>query len=1005
MIKKGELESLNNHRRSNSNIDTESETNNSVHSKDKLMHSFITAIEHLLPIDHKSHNKSSSSTNSSNDTHLSHQNKRKSLPNIEMNGNNIDDEYTEIPDNGDIVNTSINSIQSDSLNNSKELGRGRRNNSHSPNSDNVFRSNSFLNNLNSILQTNGHVNPPGNGIGKNRTLALDDAKRSSIFSDSALVLNKKNRESSPLKDSSLRSIDFNHVSRPRDESNDAGTTEDEDEDYEDEDEDDDIGDIREDEDPELEIKDEDFKEPSINSDDYIVNLDHNKNMQLHHKLVVPQRTVSDVPQRSNTLHIPKLEISNSIDSENTRESTGDSSKNSKTSVPSANKHRPDDYKRSGTISIAPLALTKLKSKNRRASINKQDLIDTRGKNTSTTCLYSLSRAKSDASTKSKEEERHHIPDYPDEVFSCALQKDILLQGKLYLTKDEIKFQSKIFNIKTNILIPIKDIVQIEKKFTAVLFPNAIVIKTVDKDYIFASFLNRDSVFEKIMTRWGDVIMQGINENNNSTSESEKLTAEKPTPKKMESDLRKNSNRKQSTSKDNNDGKLELPKKSKSTNNITFKLPEIFDAQGDALKLSSPVKQLIHGITDTDESDDEGSSSNEEESMTSDDEYEPEENGKNTEEDNNDNKSGSSSVSFGPSVGKPYNPDLSPYSKDVDISNDVIKNTSLGTIFKIFSDEMGFILEKCGNYNISDVEKLYPYGDDTSKLNGTDFKRYYTYTKPLNSSLGPKETSCQVTDSLIDVDLNKSFTIKQTTETPDVPSGKSFHVITHIIVFWSGEANVTIRSFTKVVWTGKSWIKGPVENGNTSGQKQSMQLLVKTVQELSNDYKTSQQQQQQPGSLKKKSSKRKVPKKQSSDKKKPEIDSRAESEKPETAPQAEVNIIGKFLNSLSDSKNITTYLTWLIVFYLLFDKIFVSKKTIIINESYTPQSLKNSEEGIWSWVLERTDGISINENDVTKVNQSNSFDASSLKHYSKQELFGIKELKEKELQMVERLLNN
>ncbi|OBA24687.1 hypothetical protein HANVADRAFT_4497, partial [Hanseniaspora valbyensis NRRL Y-1626] len=549
MIKKGELESLNKHKRSNSNIDTESETNNSVYSKDKLMHSFITAIEHLLPIDHKSHNKSSSS----NGTHSSNQNKKNSLADIEMNGNNIDDEYTEIPDNGDIVNTSINSIQSESLHNNKELSRGRRNYSQSPNSDNVFRSNSFLNNLNSVLQTNGHVIPNCNGIGKNRSRALDDPKRSSIFSDSALILNKKNRESSPLKDSSLISIDFNHVSRPNDDFNYAGSSDDDDDDEEDEnDDDEDIGDIREDEDPELEIKDEDFKEPSINSDDYIVNLDHNKNIQLHHKIVVPQRAVSDIPQKSNTLHTPNLEISNSIDSENTRESTGDSSKNSKTNLFSANKHRPDDYKRSGTISIAPLALTKLKSKNRRVSISKQDLIDNRGKSNSTTCLYSLSRAKSDASTKSKKEERHSIPDYPDEVFSCALQKDILLQGKLYLTKDEIKFQSKIFNIKTNISIPIKDIVQIEKKFTALLFPNAIVIKTVDKDYIFASFLNRDSVFEKIMTRWGDVIMQGINENNNSTSESEKLTAEKPTPKKLESDIRKISNRKQSTSKDNND---------------------------------------------------------------------------------------------------------------------------------------------------------------------------------------------------------------------------------------------------------------------------------------------------------------------------------------------------------------------------------------------------------------------------------------------------------------------
>jgi len=55
-----------------------------------------------------------------------------------------------------------------------------------------------------------------------------------------------------------------------------------------------------------------------------------------------------------------------------------------------------------------------------------------------------------------------------------------------------------------IALDIKSIVAAFKKKTARVIPNAIKIVHKEKDYFFASFLKRDTVFEKIRELvWGD----------------------------------------------------------------------------------------------------------------------------------------------------------------------------------------------------------------------------------------------------------------------------------------------------------------------------------------------------------------------------------------------------------------------------------------------------------------------------------------------------------------------
>ena len=53
------------------------------------------------------------------------------------------------------------------------------------------------------------------------------------------------------------------------------------------------------------------------------------------------------------------------------------------------------------------------------------------------------------------------------VYPCALQRQVLLQGKLYLSQHHISFHANIFGVVTNLNIPLSEVVTIEKRNTAV----------------------------------------------------------------------------------------------------------------------------------------------------------------------------------------------------------------------------------------------------------------------------------------------------------------------------------------------------------------------------------------------------------------------------------------------------------------------------------------------------------------------------------------------------------
>ncbi|SAL95477.1 hypothetical protein [Absidia glauca] len=89
-----------------------------------------------------------------------------------------------------------------------------------------------------------------------------------------------------------------------------------------------------------------------------------------------------------------------------------------------------------------------------------------------------------------------------EDYGCALQKEILVQGRLYISEAHLCFNANIFGWVTNFVIAFSDIVEVEKRTTAIFIPNAINITTSDhSNYLFASFLSRDQAYDLIMDVW------------------------------------------------------------------------------------------------------------------------------------------------------------------------------------------------------------------------------------------------------------------------------------------------------------------------------------------------------------------------------------------------------------------------------------------------------------------------------------------------------------------------
>ncbi|XP_045693979.1 GRAM domain-containing protein 2B isoform X3 [Phyllostomus hastatus] len=144
------------------------------------------------------------------------------------------------------------------------------------------------------------------------------------------------------------------------------------------------------------------------------------------------------------------------------------------------------------------------------------------------------RKKSSSSSQYKANMHFHklFLDVPTEEplrqsFTCALQKEILYQGKLFVSENWICFHSKVFGKDTKISIPAFSVTLIKKTKTALLVPNALIIATVTDRYIFVSLLSRDSTYKLIKSVCGHLDSTSVGNSPSPSSLENSFRAELP----------------------------------------------------------------------------------------------------------------------------------------------------------------------------------------------------------------------------------------------------------------------------------------------------------------------------------------------------------------------------------------------------------------------------------------------------------------------------------------------
>lgn len=367
-------------------------------------------------------------------------------------------------------------------------------------------------------------------------------------------------------------------------------------------------------------------------------------------------------------------------------------------------------------------------------------------------------------------------DYLIEDYSAALQRDILLHGRLYVSEGHICFSSNILGWVTNLVISFDEVVSVEKKSTAVIFPNAIVISTLNARNTFASFVARDSTYELLIAIW----------------------------------------------------KIEHPNLKSSLNGVTLDnagtgdKTEVADPEGSMGGTESGSDDEVY---DEDDDDDDGSfmdAGGPPSVAGSDIGPDPtisrkastlalggaaQTNGavpKGLE--NADTATTGAAVSSdfpGATTHEPTQCSDEHYDRPI---TDVTIPAPLGKVYAlIFGPASNAFMRKWLVEDQKSRELNMP--DDKVGLDNDHKTMVLDYIKPISAPVGPKQTKCITTSTLLAFDLEKAVTVDCSTQTPDVPSGNVFTTKTRYCLTWGPGNSTRLVANCTIEWTGKSWLKG------------------------------------------------------------------------------------------------------------------------------------------------------------------------------------------------------
>ena len=373
-------------------------------------------------------------------------------------------------------------------------------------------------------------------------------------------------------------------------------------------------------------------------------------------------------------------------------------------------------------------------------------------------------------------------DYLIEDYSCALQREIILAGRIYVSEGHICFSSNILGWVTTLVISFDEVVSVEKENTAVVFPNAIAIQTLHARHTFRSLLSREATYELLIGIWklshpnlksslngarldqggtGDktekIDPSGSDETSDVTDEEEEIYDEDQEENEDVDNVTENGGSSIRIAEATDEPKSSLRKASA--------MGIAAGAAAGGVPTSSESKAIEKAIS-----------------------------------------ASAASVDFpGPPTHPPTECTDSDTHYDKFLKDDIIP-APLGKVYSmVFGPASGGFMAKwlVDDMKCSDLQ----FDHDNKGLTQENKSRSMTYIKPLYAAIGPKTTKCVVTETLDFIDLERAVSVTASTQTPDVPSGNVFVTKTHFCFMWAANnATRVIMNYT-IEWTGKSWLKG------------------------------------------------------------------------------------------------------------------------------------------------------------------------------------------------------
>ncbi|KAI5463178.1 hypothetical protein BGZ63DRAFT_412835 [Mariannaea sp. PMI_226] len=383
-------------------------------------------------------------------------------------------------------------------------------------------------------------------------------------------------------------------------------------------------------------------------------------------------------------------------------------------------------------------------------------------------------------------------DYLIEDYSCALQREILAHGRLYVSEGHLCFSSNIFGWTTTLVMSFDEIVSVEKRSTALVFKNGLMITTLHAKHIFASFTSRDATYDLIVNIWKlghptlKSTLNGVCLEGTGGDKTEKVDGDQSLL-----DDEQDGSESDDESEDEDEEYYDEDVHEEMHN---ASLAEANGGEGDPEKAAS---RKVSGVTPPNGSTPEDTPAS----------------------------SGGTGDFPGPATHAPTDCGDSATHYDRVVGDDTIP-APLGKVYNlVFGTASAKWMSQwlTGNQKCTDLQM-----DDQKGLSLEDRTRTYNYIKPLNASIGPRQTKCIVTENLDNLDYEKAINLTVSTQTPDVPSGNVFSVKTKYCFSWADNNATRIQVNCTIEWTGKSWLKGPIEKGANDGQIQHCKDLFAAI---------------------------------------------------------------------------------------------------------------------------------------------------------------------------------